>query len=123
LLADEARLQALAAADLFVLPAVGEGFSMAVLEALASGVPVVVSPECHFPEVAPAGAGLVVEPAVAPLRDALRALLTDPERRATMGQHARELVRRHYTWSRVVAQLDEVYAGVVRPPRSPRSAS
>ena len=113
LLAHDARLQALAVADVFVLPAVGEGFSMAVLEALAAGVPVVVSPDCHFPEVETAGAGLVVEPTPGPLRGALAALVGDRERRAAMGRRGRELIRRHYTWPRVVARLDRVYEAVV----------
>lgn len=39
-----------------------EGFSMAVLEVLASGTPVLLSPGCHFPEVERAGVGLVVSP-------------------------------------------------------------
>ena len=51
--------QLLARADLFCLPSTAEGFSMAVLEALASGTPVLLSPGCHFPEVEQAGAGRI----------------------------------------------------------------
>lgn len=51
----EAKLDLLARADLFCLPSDAEGFSMAVLEALASGTPVLLSPGCHFPEVETAG--------------------------------------------------------------------
>lgn len=109
LLAGPDRLAALAAADVFALPAVGEGFSVAVLEAMACGLPVILTPGCHFPEAADAGAGLVVGRAVDPLRDALRALLTDAPRRATMGHHARALVEAHYTWPQVVTQVEHAY--------------
>lgn len=109
MLSGEERLAALSAADVFALPAVGEGFSMAALEALACGLPVVLTPGCHFPEAEQAGAGLVVERAVEPLAGALRALLADPERRAAMGRAARALVERCYTWPQVVAQLDDAY--------------
>ena len=66
------RLAALAAADIFCLPATGEGLSMAALEALAAGLPAILSPGCNLPEVAQYGAGLIVEPQVEPLAAALR---------------------------------------------------
>jgi glycosyltransferase involved in cell wall biosynthesis len=113
LLTGQDRLEALAAADLFALPAVGEGFSMAVLEALACGLPVLLTPGCHFPEVADAGAGLVVERAIPALSDALGALLTDPDRRAQMGRAARDLVRARYAWPQVVRQLEAAYRTVI----------
>ena len=112
-LAGDDRLAALAAADLFVLPAVGEGFSMATLEAMASGVPVLLTPDCHFPEVADAGAGLVVPRDAAALSAALRALLTDADRRASMGRRARELVQSRYTWPQIAARLARVYEHVI----------
>jgi glycosyltransferase involved in cell wall biosynthesis len=113
LLTGEDKLAALAAADLFAMPAVGEGFSMAVLEAMACGLPVLLTPGCNFPEVVPAGAGLVVEREVSALGEALRVLLTDDEHRASMGRSARELVRARYTWPQVVTQLENVYSGVM----------
>jgi len=113
MLAGNERLAALSAADVFALPAVGEGFSMAVLEALACGLPVVLTPGCHFPEAEQAGAGVVVERAVEPLAGALRALLADADRRTAMGGAARSLVERCYTWPQVVAQLDDAYRAAI----------
>jgi glycosyltransferase involved in cell wall biosynthesis len=103
------RLAAFAASDVFALPAVGEGLPMAALEAMAAGLPVLLSPECYLPEVATAGAGAVI-----PLTDdALAATLTqylqDDALRQTAGQAARQLVATHYTWEAVVAQLESLY--------------
>jgi glycosyltransferase involved in cell wall biosynthesis len=109
MLAGADKLAALAAADLFALPAVGEGFSMAVLEAMACGLPVLLTPGCHFPEAAEAGAGLVVTREVDALRDALRDLLAELDRRAAMGRAARALVEAGYTWAGIVSQLEAVY--------------
>lgn len=109
-LGPEARLDALAAADLFALPATGEGLSLALLEALASGLPVVVTPGAGIPEIVASGAGLEVPPDVDALADALRTLLADPARRQQMGAAAQQLVAAHYTWPAVAQQLEAVYA-------------
>ncbi len=111
-LAGADRLAALAAADVFALPATGEGLSMAALEAMAAGVPVILSPGCNLPEAADSGAGLIVAPEVEPLAAALRALLTDADRRAAMASAARGLVRQRFTWTQVAAQLEQVYTAI-----------
>ncbi len=100
---------ALAASDIFALPAVGEGFSIAALEAMACGLPLLLTPGCNFPEVAEAGAGLVVPREIGALSEALRTLLLDSDRRAAMGKRAYELVHAQYRWSQVVARLVTVY--------------
>lgn len=112
------RLAALAAADLLALPAIGEGLPMAALEALAAGIPVILSPGCHLPEVAQAGAGLVIEPQLEPLAVALQGLLNDPARRARMGAAARKLACERFAWDRVAAQLEAVYVGMMAPSAS-----
>lgn len=109
LLDGDDRLAALAAADVFALPAVGEGFSLAVLEAMACGLPVVLSHESHFPEVALAGAGLTVAGTVPAWTAALSELTIDPRRRAEMGQRGRALVRDEYSWPYISTRMDAVY--------------
>lgn len=108
------RLAALAAADLFCLPATGEGLSMAALEALAAGVPVILSRGCNLPEAEEAGAGLLVEAQVTPLAMALQELLTNVERRTGMGAAGQALVRERFTWRAVAEQLEHVYERAAR---------
>ncbi len=86
---------------------------MAVLEAMACGLPVLLTPGCNFPEVVTAGAGLEVEREVPALGEALHTLLTDDTRRASMGRSAHDLVHARYTWPQVVTQLEDVYRQVV----------
>jgi glycosyltransferase involved in cell wall biosynthesis len=103
------RLAAFAAADVFALPAVGEGLPMVALEAMGAGLPVILSPECFLPEVAMQGAGLIVEPDIAPLSAALRQLLSDAVQRQAMGDCGRVLVEKHFTWDAAALKLETLY--------------
>ena len=107
------RLASLAASDVFALPATGEGQSMAVLEAMAASLPVVLSPGCNMDEVAGYGAGYVVEATKAAFARKLRELLQDGELLKQMGVRARRLVEERYTWDTVAEALERVYLRLV----------
>ncbi len=98
------------AADLFVLPSYSEGFSMAILEALAARVPVLATTACHFGELVDADAGVVVEPTLEGVTLGLRDLL-DRSRldRIALAERGRMLVEARYTWDGVASQLAAVY--------------
>jgi glycosyltransferase involved in cell wall biosynthesis len=113
-LAGSLKRAALAAAHAFVLPSFSEGLSMAVLEALAAGVPVVASPGCNLPEIAAEGCGWVVEAAPRPLAAALaEALSLSAGDRAAVGARARGLAERRFSWPAVAAQMAAVYDWVL----------
>lgn len=104
------RLEALAAATVWALPSRSENFGTAVVEALAAGLPVVLSPAVAVAaEAAAAGAALVVPLEAAALGAALAALLADGARRRELGAAARAFARR-YDWSEVAPRLAELYA-------------
>jgi glycosyltransferase involved in cell wall biosynthesis len=91
-------------ADIFVLPSHSEGFPMAVLEALACGVPVVLTKGCHVPEVAEAGAGIEVDIDPCQIAIAISSLLSDDTARRQMGRNGRKLVCERFTWERVARE-------------------
>ena len=115
----ERKLDLLHRADLFVLPSKGEGFSMAVLEALAASTPVLLSPSCDFPEVESAGAGRIVDPAPAALGLAMEEMLGMRGQLPAMGARGRRLVEVGYTWESIVDRTLAVYEAAARdrPPR------
>ncbi|MGH7047891.1 MAG: glycosyltransferase family 4 protein [Stellaceae bacterium] len=117
-LADE-----LAAADLCVWPAVNEAFGMALLEAQASGLPVVAGADGGVGEVVADGrTGLLVPPRdVASFAAAVRRLLLDRELRARLATSARRRVLAEHDIGAAARRLGTVIAGL-RPPNTVRLA-
>lgn len=118
---DRAKWPILRGADLLVLPSLSENFGIVVLEALGVATPVVVSPAVGAAElVARHDVGLVVDNEPAALGAALRQLLADPGRRATMGERGAQLVRERHSWRAVASTAAEMYARLVAAHGSPR---
>jgi len=105
----EAKQELLIRSDLFCLPSDGEGFSMAVLEALANSTAVLISPGCHFAEVEKVGAGCIVQPEPDALAKAITYLLETPEKLKEMGRKGRDLVLNHYSWDNIAEQMIDAY--------------
>ncbi len=101
-------------ADIFVLPSQSEGMSMALLEAMASGLPVVVTDTGGASELIREGVnGFVVPWGDEPgLRSVLSRLIPDQERRASMGAAARTKAE-EFTWSSITREYLDVCEGVI----------
>ena len=110
-------------ATVLVLPSYSENFGNVVLEAMAVGCPVVVTPEVGMAEiVAETHAGWVVDGTPATLGETLNAIVGSPELRAEAGARGRAAVRESFTWGRVAEQMERVYQDVAdraRPERPP----
>lgn len=104
----------LARADVFCLPSDGEGFSIAVLEAMASKTAVLLSPGCHFDVVESEGTGKVVPKDSESVSEALSDLLSDNDRLKKMGMAGFELVKMRYGWDHLVERLLSVYERGIR---------
>ena len=103
------KWSALAASTLFVLPSHSEGFSVAVLEALAAGVPVIVSRNCNFPEIAQSGCGWETEVTEFQIEQSLtHALGMAPEQLRLVGSRGQQLVNSNYSWSAVGSKMREL---------------
>jgi glycosyltransferase involved in cell wall biosynthesis len=108
------KLEAFAAASAFVLSSYTENFGLSVIEAMACGVPAIVSDRVGVAErLASAKGGDVVTCDPTDVAEALRRVLSDPDRAAEMGQRGKQLVTAEFTWDRVAGQLAAVYQRVV----------
>ncbi|MDJ0596559.1 MAG: glycosyltransferase [Pleurocapsa sp. MO_226.B13] len=109
----ELKTSALAAADLYVAPSYSEGFSMSVLEGMASGLPCVITTGCNFPEAATAEAAKVVKINDRAIATALIDCLNYPQQAKTMGDRAREFIGQNYTWDIVAQKLIQTYQNIL----------
>lgn len=113
---DEAALPALyAACDLYVWPAVGEAYGLALLEAEAAGLPVVAGNTGGVPDVVTdKETGLLVPVGDAEnFADAVASLLDDAVRRRAMGKRAAERVRRDHDLPGAARKLGGLLEGLI----------
>lgn len=110
-----------ASADIFCSPARGgESFGIVLLEAMASGVPIVATDLPGYRTVLTPGAEGLMTPPRDPgsLHAALKTLLARPDQRAEMGARGIETARR-YAWPTIAGRLEEIYGSLVGPERVP----
>jgi poly(glycerol-phosphate) alpha-glucosyltransferase len=102
---EERKTAAFHAADVFALTTHSEGLPVAALEAMAAGVPVLLTPGCRIPEAAEFGAGRVVEKDRDAVAEELIEMLRDRDGLKEMGDKARQLAEERFSWEAVTARL------------------
>lgn len=105
---------AIAAADVFVLPSNQENFGISVVEAMAGSCPVVISSHIGIAlEVVANDAGIVCPMQPIDISASLRRILTDGALRRRMGTNGHNLVMSRFTWPRVADTLLESYSKLI----------
>jgi glycosyltransferase involved in cell wall biosynthesis len=100
--------------DVFLFPSLMEGLPSVLLEAMATGMPVITTDTCGMPDVVEDDFnGLLVPPANSlAMEEAILRLARSAELRQRLGEAARETMKR-YTWERAARQLEELYRHVL----------
>lgn len=107
------------AADVFVLPSIAtpqwqEQFGMSLIEAMASGVPVISTLSGAIPEIV-GDAGILCQPNdFVSLHEAIRRLICDPSARQELAQRGRTRAESRFTLDAYAANLSEIYDGMLR---------
>jgi len=113
MLKGQKKLIALGGADIFILPSYSEGFSMAILEAMISNLPVIITHQCNFPEIAEYEAGIVIEPDLKQLAEALNILLNNSKLCKKMGENGKRLVLENFTWDKIADKMIKIYEDIL----------
>ena len=107
----------LEAATVFVLPSFSENFGIAAAEAMAAGVPSILSENVAVaPDAAAAHAAIMVPCEAFAIADAIRQLLGDPGLRARLGSRAKSFIQDRFSSSAIGIQLIDLYARLSKHP-------
>ncbi len=100
--------------DIFALPSHSENFGIAVAEAMAAGLPVIVTPGVQIAsEIKANNAGIVINNETE-LVIAINQLIGSPKMRSHLSQNAIKLAKNKYNWSQITSQLISAYEDVLR---------
>ncbi len=101
--------------DLFALTSHSENFAVVVLEALAAGIPVLVTPGVALAcVVAQQQLGYVPEMDVLAIASALDHYLSHPQEAKGRGDRARQFILEKYTWEKIASQMQQVYTDILQ---------
>jgi poly(glycerol-phosphate) alpha-glucosyltransferase len=107
----EMKARAFANADAFILPSFSEGLPMAVLEAAASSLPLLITKECNLPQFHKNGAELI-QPSITSISDSIRHILFNlsSDQLTNMGEQSRRVFETEFSWEAVAPQYLDLYA-------------
>ena len=112
MLTGEIKYAALAASNIYVAPSYSEGFSMSVLEGMATGLPCVITTGCNFPEAKDVAKIVDIDPEQ--IANALISLLQTPLEAKNMGDRARAFILENYTWDKIVLKMIAIYNEIIK---------
>jgi glycosyltransferase involved in cell wall biosynthesis len=105
----EAKWEVLRGAQAFLLPSRQEGFSVAIIEAMASGLPVLISDDCHFREVDAASAGMSLPLKIDAFAQAITKIVGDVRLRQTLSAGARVMANNTFNFHEAGKKVLEMY--------------
>lgn len=112
---DEMKDLLLQGSDLFTLTSHSENFGIAVLEALAAGLPVVVTPGIALSSVVEQHQlGYMVQLDVVAIASGIQKLLSNPQETKKIGDRARQLIFEQYTWEHIALDLLSIYEAILK---------
>lgn len=110
----EEKARTFAAADAFVLPSVSEGLPIAILEAWAAHLPVLMTPRCNLHIGFDVDAALRVEPEPASIASGLQQLFSlSVAQRQQMGDRGARLVAAQFSWPKAAESMEAVYRWIL----------
>ena len=114
---EDEKLAVLRDADIFVLASYGENFGISVVEAMACGLPVLISDKVGIcSEIVEAGAGIVTTCESEKIADCIENLLVDSGLRISIGQRGKTLVYEQFSMDRMAESMESAYQALCGVP-------
>lgn len=111
----EEKLAAFVDAELFILPSYAENFGIAVVEAMACGVPVLISDQVNIcKEIIEAKAGVVTACNIQEIAEGLKDFFGKKIDSLAMRSNAKKLVAEKYNWSTLAKQYEKMYLEITK---------
>ena len=108
------KIAAYRESDVFVLPSYSENFGQVVVEAMAAGLPVVITKNVGVaPSVERAGAGIVIEKDEKQLTEAILKILENPQLAKKMGEQGKKLVETEFSWPEIAEKFAAEYEKLI----------
>ena len=114
LVTENEKLELLESASLFVLTSHSDVHPIAVQDALAMSLPVVITEACDYPEVIDYDAGIIVDEDVNQITKAILEIINDKERLDTMSKNARKLVIEKFELKIQIKKYEKMYEDVIK---------
>ncbi len=106
----EDAFDAFRSSDLFILPSYSDSFGISVIEAMAAGLPVIVSKNVGICDVIQEGeAGIIVDCDIRQLKEAIIDLYHNKGKRIRLGKNAEIVARNQFEWTSVINRLEKEY--------------
>jgi glycosyltransferase involved in cell wall biosynthesis len=117
------KIDLMSAASVVAIPSYTENFCNVAIEAMALGVPLVISEGVGIAQqIREAGAGVIIAPTVEAIKTAIQRVVNDPKERACLGLAGRALASESFSWTAVGARTEAAYQELMlRHPRASRS--
>ncbi len=108
---EQGTAEAMAAADIYLLPSLFEGTPLTLMEAMFEGLPIVTTSTCGMKDVIQHEKNGLLVPIRSPqeIANAVERLLREPALRAQLGQAARAEALQNYNWQKVAEPVRHVY--------------
>ncbi|BCL80622.1 glycosyl transferase [Ktedonobacteria bacterium brp13] len=98
------------ASDAFILPSYGEGFPLAIQEAMATGLPIITSKHNNLDQILDSPLITYVDITETDIKYAIKKIQSSKTLQKEMGEYSSTIAREHYSWERNATKLLEVYA-------------
>ena len=116
----EKKLAIVGNSDILVLPSRSEVKGLVLAEAMACGVPVVATRQCHFPEIGEVKAGIITDADSDQIAKAILELAKNPALRKQMGENGKNFVFQNLSWEKISVTALNLYKSVLNEQISKR---